>query len=379
VAYRTPETGTGSGVRPLPDGADSYARSAVFDAASGDPVTLPGGQFVSDATYLQQGDDLLLIGPDGTTVTIENYFAQTPRPDLLVPGGGRLTPALVDSFTPPEAAGQYAQAGTQLAQTGQPIGQVQDISGQVFAVRADGTRVQLSAGDQLFQGDVVETAAGGAVNLIFVDETTFALGSDARLALDELVYNPATQQGTSSFSMLKGVFVFVSGQIAKTDNTQMTVTTPVATIGIRGTTVAGDVKPAGEESRFTVIDGEIAVTTQGGTVIMSEANATTIITNFLAAPTIPVVYSPTQINANYGSISNVNRSILNKPGTNNNTGGNPEDLEPQAGGEEGGDGEGGDGGSSGNGGDAEIPDQQDVTGGFGEPEDPLPDASPDPI
>ena len=65
-------------------------------------------------------------------------------------------------------------------------------------MRADGTRVQLSAGDAVFQGDVVETAAGGAINMIFVDDTTFALGANARLALDEMVYNPATQAGSST-------------------------------------------------------------------------------------------------------------------------------------------------------------------------------------
>ena len=289
MAYPTPTAGS---LESAPAGSiqsPALSGSIVFDAASDSPVMLPDGQFASDATYRQQGDDLVLTGPDGTTVTVEGYFLADPAPDLLTPEGGRMTPALVDSFTPPETTGQYAQAG-QIAQAAEAIGQVQDLSGQVTVVRADGTREQLAAGDAVFQGDVVETAAGGAVNLLFVDETTFALGADARLALDEMVFNPATQTGSSSFSVLKGVFVFVSGQIAQTDNTQMTVTTPVATIGIRGTTVAGDVRPAGEESTFTVIDGEIAVVTQGGTVLMSEANATTVITSFLAPPSPPVVF-----------------------------------------------------------------------------------------
>ena len=128
-------------------------------------------------------------------------------------------------------------------------------------------RTALNAGDPVFQGDVVETGDGAAINLLFVDETTFALGDQARLALDEMVYNPASKQGSSAFSILKGVFVFTSGQIAQTDNTKMTVTTPVATIGIRGTKVAGEVAPPGQESRFTVIDGEIAVVTGDGVVL----------------------------------------------------------------------------------------------------------------
>ena len=288
------------------------------EATAGVSVVLPSGQFLSDASYLQQGHDLVLIGPDGATYVVRGYFLLDNPPDLISSDGGRMTAAMVDSFTPPEAAGQYAELGNQLAQAAQPIGQVKDLTGQAFAVRADGTRVALQAGDPVFQGDVVETGADGAINLLFVDETTFALGDDARLALDEMVYNPASKQGSSAFSILKGVFVFTSGQIAQTDNSQMTVTTPVATIGIRGTKVAGEVKPAGQETKFTVIDGEIAVVTQGGTVLMSDQNATTTVTSFLAPPTPPVILSQSEVNASYGSASNA-AGGLNPP---SNSGGN---------------------------------------------------------
>ena len=280
-----------------------------IEANSGEPILLPSGVFLTDASYLQQGDDLVLIGPDGTVFVVRGYFLLDNPPDLISPEGGRMTAALVQSFTPPEAAGQYAQLGDQLAQAAQPIGQVKDLTGQAFAVRADGTRVALSAGDPVYQGDVIETGAGAAINLLFVDETTFALGDQARLALDEMVYNPASQQGSSSFSILKGVFVFVSGQVAATDNTKMTVTTPVATIGIRGTKVAGDVKPPGEETKFTVIDGEIAVITQGGTVVMSDQNATTTVTSFLSAPSAPVILSQAEVNASYGSVSSISGGL----------------------------------------------------------------------
>ena len=79
-------------------------------------VMLPSGRFASDSAYLQQGDDLVLVAPDGTTVVVRGYFLLDNPPDLVSPEGGRMTAAMVRSFTPPETAGQYALAGDQLAQ-----------------------------------------------------------------------------------------------------------------------------------------------------------------------------------------------------------------------------------------------------------------------
>ena len=53
--------------------------------------------------------------------------------------------------------------------------------GDVFATRADGTRVALGIGDSVFQGDVLETAGNGTVGLVFVDDTTFSLGGGGRM------------------------------------------------------------------------------------------------------------------------------------------------------------------------------------------------------
>jgi hypothetical protein len=307
MAVRTPEadaaqhTGFDSTVTVSTQGADAVGHAEIL---------LPSARFATDASYLQQGDDLVLVGPDGATFIVRGYFLLDNPPDLVTPEGGRIGPGLVDSFTPPEAAAQYAQVG-QLAQVGQPIGQVKDLTGNVFAVRTSGAREKLTAGDPVYQGDIIETADSGAVNMVFTDETTFALGADARLALDKLIYDPASQQGSSSFSIMKGVFVFVSGQIAHHDNTQMQVRTPVATIGIRGTKVAGEIKPAGEESKFTVLDGEIAVATQGGSVIMGGQNETTTVTSFNAPPTAPVVLSQSEVNQSYGDVRSISGGLLN--------------------------------------------------------------------
>ncbi|MDH3704104.1 MAG: FecR domain-containing protein [Alphaproteobacteria bacterium] len=283
-------------------GASDTSSRVTLPAGDGGPVVVPDEALLRDGEFLRQGGDLVIRGSDGAEVVVQGYFAAGTRPDLTTPGGDvALSPGLVDSFLSAMAPGQYAQTAGP-AQS--PIGQVDELKGEAFAVRADGTRVQLATGDPVFEGDIVETGGGtSAIRMVFVDKTMFALGSDARLALDELVFDPSQSSGSSQFSILKGVFIFSSGQIAKTNNTEMTVITPVASIGIRGTEVAGRVD--GVNSQFTLIDGAIEVTTQAGSVTLDGAGETTLVAGIDAVPSAPFVLSAAEYGVAYGGITGI--------------------------------------------------------------------------
>ena len=60
-------------------------------------------------------------------------------------------------------------------------------------------------------------------SVLLSDETTFAMGSDGRMTLDEMVYDPATQEGSVSMSVLQGVFTYVSGQVVYVSRQWMTI------------------------------------------------------------------------------------------------------------------------------------------------------------
>ena len=106
-------------------------------------------------------------------------------------------------------------------------------------MRSDGAELVAEAGTEIFEGDVVETKQDAAVGIEFEDKTTLSLGADARMVLDEFVYNPANNAGNLGVSVLQGAFSFVSGEVAKLSPDAMTVTTPTATIGIRGNESSG--------------------------------------------------------------------------------------------------------------------------------------------
>ncbi len=226
----------------------------VFSAESGHSITLPDHALVTNADMVREGADLVLRAPDGSEVVIEGYFNADPAPMILGPEGACLTPALVQAFSHGAEPVQYAQA-TPSASDESPVGRVESLQGQATVTHPDGTKEALAEGASIHQGDVIETSADGAVNIVFIDETSFAVSRNAKLAIDQYVYNPSTESGETNFSMLRGLFVFTSGLIGRDDPDHVKIDTPRGSIGIRGTIIAGDA----DAGTVTVVEGAIVV------------------------------------------------------------------------------------------------------------------------
>ena len=207
----------------------------------------------------------------------------------------------------PEAEGAEA---VEIAQAGptadaEPIGQVDSFEGTVTVTHADGTQEVLEAGSSVFQGDTLETGDGGAVGITLADETTFSMAENGSMVLDEMVYDPGTQEGSVSVSVLEGVFTFVSGQIAKTDPDAMTLDTPVATIGIRGTQVGLDIGEGGEMTVVLMEEkdgfvGEVVVTNDASVVVMNSANQATSVLSLDQPPSETFVMDTSQLVQTFG-------------------------------------------------------------------------------
>lgn len=175
---------------------------------------------------------------------------------------------------------------------GEPVGSIENVTGSVWATRLDGSRVELLVGDPVYQGDILESDEDGAVGVLLADETTFSMAENGRMVVDEMVYDPVSQEGSLSLSVLEGVFTFVSGQVAKTDPDAMTLDTPVATIGIRGTQVGLDLTD-GENLGIVLMEeadgfvGEVVIANDSGTIVLNTVNAFTQIAGLNASP-LPV-------------------------------------------------------------------------------------------
>lgn len=127
-------------------------------------------------------------------------------------------------------------ASLELATDGEPVGFVQQISegGAVTITRTNGVTERGSVSTPIFMGDRIETDENTSLNIEFIDNSSFAVSENARLDVDEYIYDPEPESGTAKFSILRGVFVFTSGLIGRDDPDDVTVDTPVGSIGIRG-------------------------------------------------------------------------------------------------------------------------------------------------
>ncbi|MDA9431567.1 FecR family protein [Bradyrhizobium sp. CCBAU 51627] len=177
---------------------------------------------------------------------------------LLVAG---LVLALASSLPRPAQAQNDSPRRAVLDSSSKPIGKVVVADGSVNIEHAGAATVQASIagesiqtkiGDPVYSGDLVRTGADGRVGINFVDGTTFNLASNARMTLDEYVYDPVGKSNSTIFNLTRGTFVFVAGQVAKTGD--MRIETPVATMGVRGTTPYVEIADDGTARFSTLIE-----------------------------------------------------------------------------------------------------------------------------
>ena len=283
--------------------------SVTYTADGGASLEIGSSDFLTHANWHRDGQDLVLNGSDGESAVVQEYFAHEMPPVLTSPEGGALTPELVQSFMKSGGALQYAQSGG-LANDASPIGFIKTMTGEASVTRTDGSEESLQLNAPVYEGDIVETSAEGGVKIEFADKTTFAVSNDARLAIDEYVYDQGGADSDTSFSMLRGVFVYSSGMIGKTDPSDVEINTPVGSIGIRGTIIAGDIKEGGEASDITLVDGAIYVKNFGGQADLTGTFETVRVANANDAPVNLGNMGLDSVKASYGMVRDLSPELF---------------------------------------------------------------------
>jgi VCBS repeat-containing protein len=194
-----------------------------------DTITIPDANLLFTGDFKRSGTDLIL-SKDGHDLVVQDYFKGAARAALASPDGAQLSGSIVDALT---GHVEYAQAGAGPA-AATVIGHVTRLAGSATAIR-NGVSIELHMGDNVNKGDVVQAASDSSLGLTFIDGTVFGLSANARMVLNEMVYDPNGSSNSSLLSLVQGTITFVAGETAK--HGDMKVNTPVATMGIRGTAV----------------------------------------------------------------------------------------------------------------------------------------------
>lgn len=104
-------------------------------------------------------------------------------------------------------------AGTAWAQQ---AGVAAAVRGQVeIAERSGAVGRLVKSGEPIFLGNAIKSGAESGLQILLLDETTFTIGPNSELTIDEFVFDPKTSVGKVSASVAKGVFRFVTGKVAR--------------------------------------------------------------------------------------------------------------------------------------------------------------------
>ncbi|MDP2226805.1 MAG: FecR domain-containing protein [Moraxellaceae bacterium] len=128
-----------------------------------------------------------------------------------------------------------AQAGTT------PIGYIKTLN-QNAAIVTDGKKRDVSIGDPVFEGDAIRTSRNGTLGVVFVDGAVMSIGSGSKVTLEQFLFEPDTKNVGFTAVVAAGNMSFISGAIGRISPDSVRITTPTATLGLRGTKILVDVK-----------------------------------------------------------------------------------------------------------------------------------------
>lgn len=114
------------------------------------------------------------------------------------------------------------------------IGQIKVSKGSVTIERS-GQPLPGSAGARVQGSDVVRTGTDGSVGITMTDNSLLSAGPNSVLVLDRYEFDSTTNQGRFDASLRQGTLAVVSGRLAKQSADAMTLRTPSAILGVRGT------------------------------------------------------------------------------------------------------------------------------------------------
>lgn len=136
-------------------------------------------------------------------------------------------------------------------------------------------------GTSVHVDDIVSSNADARIEISFVDGTRLTLGGKASLKVDRFVFARGGGPGRLAVS-LDGDARYISGDLGKSPDHEVVVSTPLATITVRGADFWSG--PIDDEQGVFLLEGKVEVATAAGAVTLEETGDGTSISAPGAAP-----------------------------------------------------------------------------------------------
>ena len=193
------------------------------------------------------------------------------------------------------------------------IGEISELRGNGEITRVDSSETFTAELDSdIFSYDDVRTG-NGRMAIQFVDDSILKLTEHSKVVIDKFIFDPDPSKSQMAFNMASGTARFITGKLGMINKENISITTPTATIGIRGTDFTTTVDELGRSLVILLPDqdgtssGEITVTTASGVEILNEPFQATMVSAWETPPTPPVTLG----NMTLGLIDNM--LIVSRP------------------------------------------------------------------
>jgi hypothetical protein len=149
--------------------------------------------------------------------------------------------------------------------TNSEVGKVTRLQSDARIIR-DNTVLPLQIGSAIQKNDEIRSEDMARIEITFTDGTTLLIGENARIEIDEYIYEPNQGFGTALINALQGPFRFITGKIGEMKEKRIEVRSSVGTIGVRGTDFWGG--PSQGTYGVFLFEGTIVIfNAEGGRIV----------------------------------------------------------------------------------------------------------------
>lgn len=155
------------------------------------------------------------------------------------------------------------------------IGKVETVFNEVIQ-EYQSEVLKVSKNENLYEAATLKTEKDARVHAILIDGSKFMVGENSEIQLNQFLLSQSKSVG--ELTVLKGAFRMISGEINKVEGGNLTINTPLATIGIRGTDFWG-LQNSDALTLALIDNGTIDVTSKTGQNVTMDDSMTFITIN----------------------------------------------------------------------------------------------------